>query len=123
MCKVIKKSSGSYHNLSIFFLHKKCPYSELFWSAFSRIRTRITPNTDTFHAVLNLNWLFLLQQSHSYTSSTAAVKAPSHKFEGGLHLQLFRIYAKNLRFKSILWLYFVGRLFIACMDKILLSIF
>ena len=50
-------------------LRKKCPYSELFWSAFSRIRTkyeryslslciqskcrkmriRITPNTDTFH--------------------------------------------------------------------------
>ena len=38
---------------------KKCPYLELFWSAFSRIRTnygeiygkmrtRITPNTDTF---------------------------------------------------------------------------
>ena len=50
-------------------LHKKCLYSELFWSAFSRIRnaygeilrsqskcgkmrTRITPNMDTFHAVL-----------------------------------------------------------------------
>ena len=49
-------------------LRKKCPYSELFWSVFSRIqteyrvsfhiqskcrkiRTRITPNTDTFHAV------------------------------------------------------------------------
>ena len=31
-------------------LRKKCPYSELFWSVFSRIRTRITPNTDTFHA-------------------------------------------------------------------------
>ena len=53
-------------------LRKKCPYSELFWSAFSRIRTeygeilwdirislysvrmrkmrtRITPNTDTFY--------------------------------------------------------------------------
>ena len=48
---------------------RKCPYSELFWSAFSRIRTecgeitlriqsewgkmqtRITPNRDTFHAV------------------------------------------------------------------------
>ena len=56
-------------------LRKKCSYSELFWSAFSRIRTeygeilrispylvrmqenagkmriRITPNTDTFYAV------------------------------------------------------------------------
>ena len=37
---------------------KNCPYSELFWSAFSRIqsecgemRTKITANTDTFHAV------------------------------------------------------------------------
>ena len=50
-------------------LRKKCPYSELFWSAYSRIRTeygeilrispysvrmrtRITPNTDTFYAML-----------------------------------------------------------------------
>ena len=38
---------------------KKCPYSELFWSAFSRIRTscrkmraRITPNTETSYAVM-----------------------------------------------------------------------
>ena len=54
---------------------KKCPYSELFWSAFSRIRTeygellrispysvrmqemraRTTPSTDTFHAVHHMN--------------------------------------------------------------------
>ena len=38
-------------------LRKKCLYSELFWSVFSCIwteygRTRITPNTDTFHVVL-----------------------------------------------------------------------
>ena len=32
-------------------LRKKCPYSELFWSAFSCIRTRITPNTGTFYTV------------------------------------------------------------------------
>ena len=52
-------------------LREKCPYSEFFWSAFSRIRTengdilrmspfsvriwemrtKKTPNTDTFHAV------------------------------------------------------------------------
>ena len=46
-------------------LRKKCPYSELFWSAFSRIysvslriqsecgkmRTRLSPNTNTFHPV------------------------------------------------------------------------
>ena len=55
-------------NLSI-TLPNKCPYSELFWSAFScikiqygvplriqseceKMRTRVTPNTDTFHEVL-----------------------------------------------------------------------
>ena len=44
-------------------LHKKCPYSELFWSAIfphfsvrmrknaGKMWTRITPNTDTFYAV------------------------------------------------------------------------
>ena len=44
-------------------LRKKCPYSEVFWSVFSdigskcigskcgKIRTRITPNKDIFHAV------------------------------------------------------------------------
>ena len=41
-------------------LRKKCPYLELFWFFSSRIRTeygeirtRITPNTDTFHAVID----------------------------------------------------------------------
>ena len=39
-------------------LHEKFPYSELFWSVFSRIqsdcgkmRTRITPNMETFYAM------------------------------------------------------------------------
>ena len=36
-------------------LRKMCPYSELLWSAFSHIRTRITPDTDIFHAVVVLN--------------------------------------------------------------------
>ena len=50
---------SSLHNIHwsfILSLREKCPYSELFWSALSRIqfkcgkmRTRITPNT--FHAV------------------------------------------------------------------------
>ena len=42
-----------------FLLRKKCPYSDLFWSSFSRIQskcrkmlTRITPNTDTLHALV-----------------------------------------------------------------------
>ena len=57
---------------SIYSLHEKCSYSELFWSVFSRIwteygealvslriqfecgkiRTRTAPNTDTFYAVI-----------------------------------------------------------------------
>ena len=37
--------------LGSFSLREKCPYWELFWSIFSRIRTRITRNTDTFYAV------------------------------------------------------------------------
>ena len=47
----------------VFVLREKCPYSEIFWPAFSRVtpriqskcgkmRTRITPNTDIFYAVL-----------------------------------------------------------------------
>ena len=52
-------------------LREKCLYSELFWSAFSRIRTeyliesecgkmltRITPNKDTFHAVYDFDKCF-----------------------------------------------------------------
>ena len=41
-------------------LREMCPYSEFFWSVFSRIqfecgeiRTRKTPNTDTFHVVIS----------------------------------------------------------------------
>ena len=38
-------------------LRKKCPYWELFWSVFfpknaGKIMTRITPNTETFYAVI-----------------------------------------------------------------------
>ena len=66
----------SYYLLLLTYLYlslrEKCPYSELFWSVFSRIRTeyeglvfsriqskcgkiwtRKTPNTDTFHAVFH----------------------------------------------------------------------
>ena len=37
-------------------MRKMYPYSELFWPAFSecgKMRTRITPNTDTSHAVMS----------------------------------------------------------------------
>ena len=60
----------SRHDISPKSLLEKCPYSELFWSVFSsiwteygeirsiqskcgKIRTSITPNTDTFYAVNN----------------------------------------------------------------------
>ena len=49
-------------------LRKKCPYLELFWSAFSHIRTEygkiwttIAPNTDPFHEVV----LNLVSSDHS----------------------------------------------------------
>ena len=39
---------------------KKCPFSELFWSKCGKMRTRITPNIDTFHAVVVLDVLTTL---------------------------------------------------------------
>ena len=66
-------------------LRKKCPYLELFWSVFSRIRTeygeirtlriqsewgkiwtRITPNTDTFYAVAILSRLCSISRDWAY---------------------------------------------------------
>ena len=72
-------------------LREKYPYSELFWSAFFRIRTeygervqseggkmriRIAPNTDTFHAVLStasytLSFIFHSNFSGSVMNDTA----------------------------------------------------
>ena len=52
-------------------LPEKCPYWELVWSAFSRIqsecremRTRITPNTDTFYAVIFSNNVPRIENSY-----------------------------------------------------------
>ena len=49
----------SLKTMTTYTLRQKCPYSELFWSAFSRIQsecgkiwTRVTPNTDTFYALI-----------------------------------------------------------------------
>ena len=44
-------------NFTRFSLHRKCPYSALFWSVFSHIWTRITPNMDVFHTVSILGQL------------------------------------------------------------------
>ena len=63
--RVVNMPEKTSHWLSLYSVHKKCPHSELFSSAFSRIRTeygqirsnentdRITPNTDTFHVVIS----------------------------------------------------------------------
>ena len=53
-------------------LREKCPYFESFCFVFSRIQTRITPNTDIFYAVLSVS-LFLL----SYLSNTIQHSIPS----------------------------------------------
>ena len=62
--------------VNIIHCFKKCPYSEFFWSVFSRIRTqygeirsiqsecrkirtRKTPNTYTSHAVIQLRLVFI----------------------------------------------------------------
>ena len=49
-----------YFTIFYYSLRQKYPYSELFWSVFSRIRTeygkkrtRITLNTKTFHTVIS----------------------------------------------------------------------
>ena len=58
-------------------LREKCPYSELFWCAFSRIWTGITPNMDTFYVV----------QSNIYAGAFAKIVQGS---------QPLTIYAKQL---------------------------
>ena len=49
-----------------------CPYSDLFWFAFSRIqsecgklRTRITPSTDTFYAVKDVDFYYYHSQDYT----------------------------------------------------------
>ena len=76
-------------------LRKKCPYSEFFWSVFSRIQTeygeiqiiqsecgkiwtRKTPNTDTFHAInfkaQILQKIFLVSDVYLELSSTSTME-------------------------------------------------
>ena len=49
--KFTNEKNESLKKATLFHCIKKCPYSELFCSAFSGIRTRITPNTSTFYEV------------------------------------------------------------------------
>ena len=55
---IIKFSENNYQ-ITMSSLREKCPHSEFFWSVFShirtehgKIRTRKTPTTDTFQAVV-----------------------------------------------------------------------
>ena len=57
-------------------LREKCPYSELFWSKCGKIRTRITPNTDTFYPVC-INWWC----THSKSLSSSTIKFFHMAFE------------------------------------------
>ena len=60
LVNIVFLNVGKYCILNLWdSLREKCPYSKLFWSVFSRIqsecgkmRTKITPNTDTFYAVI-----------------------------------------------------------------------
>ena len=72
-----------------FALHKKCPYLGLFCSAFSHIgteygeigSTRITPSTETFHAVLNIlqnDLLLLLNADNSDSGNNKNNKNKSY---------------------------------------------
>ena len=63
-------------------LLEKCPYSELFWSSFSSIRTRITPNKDTFYAVLFVRLFFY-----------------SHKN----NIKMFWYYSHNILIRLLRW--------------------
>ena len=93
-------------------LRKKCPYSELLWSAFSRIgteyremrsispyfriqskcgkiRTRITPNTDTVYPVLSF-W-------ETYTSFALTRSTSHQKMELDTLNQKIRLNCDTLR--------------------------
>ena len=56
-------------------MRKKCPYSEIFWSLLSHIRTRKTRNTDTFHAVI-LMYIYTFTSSFSLKPRETLVSIP-----------------------------------------------
>ena len=110
------------------FLTIACPHSELCWSSFSRIRTEygemrtnITPNTDTFHAVcykaLHRKCLQGLAISVSQTNSMEAMfsgnRFPSI-FVSTLNIPLYENMSKY-------W-FFLVRTFL-CLDLILIFFF
>ena len=87
----------------ILTLRKKCPYSELFWSAFSphfshrmrenagKMRTRITPNKDSFYSVLH-------SKAHSGPRQTAMINPFAKLFIIVLAVNYF---CKKLHFRYL----------------------
>ena len=99
-------------------LHKKRPYPELFWSVFTRIRTeyrgtRITPNTDTFHAMMFWQVLLISKSSPWTRDQIAEVilkmkKLIIHMFKAILkyssnvfhRMEIFQRFSKRVRLLS-----------------------
>ena len=50
-------------------LREKCSYSEFFWSAFFRIRTRKTPNEDSSYAAILTNAAILVKDKANKNST------------------------------------------------------
>ena len=105
-------------------LRDKCPYSELFWSTFSRIwteqsecgkmRTRITPNTDTFYAVI-IAWqvFFLLMDTNKNNLGINTSVFFSIQADSKLHKRLWswRAYLLAYLFQCSCWQQCVRRNF------------
>ena len=91
-------------------LHEKCPYSELFWSVSSRIRTRKSPNTDTFYAVKSSIF------SRIDYCNNLFIVLPKHQIRRMIKLKKFCASFAKCKFcsvenvVSIKWLLFPGRI-------------
>ena len=114
-----------------FSLRKKCPYSELFWSVFSsdrseygkilrislhsvrmqKIRARITRNTDTFHAVIQLCMAYPIGVNSNSLFQILLVTCffplPLPPF---LHMIVIDIASNPMRFTYASFYYFASRI-------------
>ena len=92
-CLTCLNNVFSFHKIKMTLL-KKCPHSELFWSAFSRIWTRITPNTDTFYAgSQELNKGMIVSKGHLNNNGLLEF---SRSDEGKWNSQAIIIYCCNI---------------------------
>ena len=72
---------------SIFTLRKNCPYSEFYWSKCGKMRTRKTPNTVTFHAVLGTLQIFLTKLIYKNNYRLKSPKCTTRQGWQNLHSQ------------------------------------